>query len=521
MKEKIFNQDMKKGIIIIMILSAFNFSSCKKWLELAPEDGLIEQEYWQTKEQLKAVVMGAYASLLDGSSVPLTKYMFMWGELRGDMVTTGFDVDDNTDVNSLNNSRREQLFILRTEMDSKNSIVNWEAFYNTINYCNDVIKNGSQVLLTDNTISNQQVQEYLAEAYALRGLMYFYLVRSFGEVPLKIEPTSKDTDIQAMAKSSPEVIIKQIIEDLKFAEENAVVTYGNLKEDRGRITTYTASTILADVYLWNEDYDNCIIACEKVINSGRYQLLPTWTSQQAWHNTVFRDGNSIEGIFEINFDVQKRNPFWNMFGAGGREFKAQDWVVDGELYGIDYLDQDNRDIRGNGASYNESTAGITKFTQGRTDATSFTNWFVYRYSDILLMHAEALVWQKEGDAINGEKALEIVNDLRLNRQALLATSSGAIEIPDPGETLAISNLILDERAREFAFEGKRWYDILRHSKRNNYQNIQLLLDIASSNAMPSKQQTVINKFRDYRSHYFPIYYTEIQTNKLLVQNPFY
>ena len=139
-----------------MLLSAFNFSSCKKWLELTPEDGLIEQEYWQTKEQLKAAVMGAYASLLNESA---TKYMFMWGELRGDMVTTGFDIGDNEDVSNLNSNRREQLFILRTELDSRNSIVNWEAFYNTINYCNDIIVNGDKVLATDQTISTQQVQE--------------------------------------------------------------------------------------------------------------------------------------------------------------------------------------------------------------------------------------------------------------------------------------------------------------------------------------------------------------------------
>ncbi len=521
MRNKKNIQGTKHYLLILMLLiSIVSASSCKKWLELEPEDGLIEQDYWQTKEQLKAAVMGCYASLLDGSSVPLTKYMFMWGELRGDMVTTGFSVDENEDVNSLNTSRREQLFILRTEIDSRNSIVNWEAFYKTINYCNDVITNGKLVLNTDNTISRTQVNAYLAEAYALRGLMYFYLVRSFGEVPLKITATNKDTDIVPMAKSSQETIIQQIIEDLKFAEEHAVVTYGSLKEDRGRITSYTASAILADVYLWNEDYDNCILSCDKVINSGRYQLLPVGTIQTAWYNTVFREGNSIEGIFEINFDIQKRNPFWPMF-IGSREFAAKSWVVEGDLYGIDNVDLDNNDIRGNNAYFNEATGTITKYTTGLTEATSATNWFVYRYADVLLMKAEALIWQKEGDAANGDQALAIVNDLRLKRKALPYTNSGQIDIPASTETLAISNFILEERARELAFEGKRWYDILRHSKRNNYQNIQLLLSIASSNALPSKQQTVVNKYKDYRSHYFPIYYTELQSNKSLVQNPFY
>ena len=513
-------QNIKYHLWILILLSVISVSSCKKWLELEPEDGLIEQDYWRTKEQLQAAVMGCYGSLLDGSSTPLTKYMFMWGELRGDMVTTGISVDDEVDVNSLGASRRDQLFLLRTEIDSRNGIVNWEAFYKTINYCNDVIANGALVLNTDNTISRSQVNAYLAEAYALRGLMYFYLVRSFGEVPLKITPTNKDTDIKPMKKSSQDLIIQQIIEDLKFAEEYAPITYGSLQEDRGRITTYTASTILADVYLWNEDYDNCILSCDKVINSGRYQLLPAGITQSSWYNTVFRQGNSIEGIFEINFDMQKRNPFWPMF-IGNREFAAQSWVVEGDLYGIDNVNLDNNDVRGNFSSYSEATGAIIKYTIGTTEATSTTNWFVYRYADVLLMKAEALVWQKEGDATNGDLALAIINDLRLKRKALSYTSSGQIDIPASTETLALSNFILEERAREFAFEGKRWYDILRHAKRKGYENIQILLSIASSNALPSKQQTVVNKYRDFRSHYFPIYFTELQSNKLLVQNPFY
>ncbi|RRN76994.1 RagB/SusD family nutrient uptake outer membrane protein, partial [Pseudoxanthomonas sp. SGD-10] len=164
---------------------------------------------------------------------------------------------------------------------------------------------------------------------------------------------------------------------------------------------------------------------------------------------------------------------------------------------------------------------ITKFTLGKTDATSTSNWVVYKYADVLLMKAEALTFLDEGNAANGTAALAIVNDLREHRNALASTIDGLIEIPAPEETKKLGDLILSEKARESAFEGKRWFDILRYSKRNNYQDINLLLSIASDNALPSKQQIVINKYKDYRSHYLPIYYTELQTNKLLVQNPFY
>ena len=89
----------------------------------------------------------------------------------------------------------------------------------------------------------------------------------------------------------------------------------------------------------------------------------------------------------------------------------------------------------------------------------------------------------------------------------------------------IEKAILSERAREFAYEGKRWYDVLRFAKRNNYagSNLQYLINLAINSAPPEKQQSLIAKYKDpaHNSHYWPIYYNEIETNKNLVQNPFY
>lgn len=510
-----------KVLLVCLLLLCLTGSSCKKWLELKPEDGLIDQEYWQTKEQLKGAVMGCYASLLKGSAMPLAKYLFIWGELRGDQVTTATDNGGGEDLSSLNNIKRDELYMLRTELSSTNSLVNWEAVYRTINYCNDVIQNGPKVLQKDKTLTETQYKAYLSEAYALRGLMYFYLLRNFKEVPLKLSVTESDTDIEQLPKSTDQEIYQQIISDVKYASENAPETYGNLAEDRGRITKYTAYTILADAYLWMEDYQNCIDACDKVIDSKKYQLFPVGTQQFAWYNSVFFKGNSVEGIFEFQFDDQVTNPFWDMFAVSA-EFKAVDPIAEGDLFGVDVFDPNNRDIRGNNTSMSEATSAIVKYTNGRTSSTSFSHWFVYRYSDVLLMKAEALVWLNPGDEANNTEAINIVNNLRLSRNALANLNSGTVEVPLPiAETEDISKYIFDERSREFAFEGKRWYDILRNAKRNNYENEQLLLDIVAAKAIPSKQQTVINKFKDHRSHYLPIYFTELQANKALVQNPFY
>jgi hypothetical protein len=128
------------------------------------------------------------------------------------------------------------------------------------------------------------------------------------------------------------------------------------------------------------------------------------------------------------------------------------------------------------------------------------------------MKAEALAWTNKG-----QEALDLVKVIRDRANALPATEKA----PDPLSATEVSDYIMEERAREFAFEGKRWYDILRNSKRNNYVHIQFLIDVVTKSAPPDRQQYILNKYKDVRSHYLPINLYELQTDKNLVQNPFY
>jgi starch-binding outer membrane protein, SusD/RagB family len=517
-----------KILLLAVILTTGITTSCNKYLDLKPQDGLIRQDYWKTKEQLDASVAGCYASLISGTIevkggtniYPLAKYLFIWGELRGDMVQASYDPavsgQSSTGISTL---QRDELDMLHDDLVSTNTLSNWAALYKTINYCNTVIKFAPDVIKYDNTLTAPVLNAYLGEVRALRALMYFYLVRTFGDVPLKLEPTVSDTDLQPIAKSSQQEVYKQIVADLLFAAQNVVPTYGNQADDKGRITKYTAYTILADVYLWLEDYQGCISACDAVIQSNMYQLLPAGIQPNDFLSNVYNNGNSVESIFEFQYNAQALNPFYNMFGPF-REFVAADGIVAGNLYGIDLNDPNNKDIRGSGVSYLESNGEIHKYTATST-TTSYNHWMVYRYSDVLLMKAEALAWVSPGNVTNGNQAITLVHQIRTNRHALAAINSVSVTDPDPSSALDVSNYVFNERAREFAFEGKRWFDILRNAKRNNYANPNILLDIVAASALPSKQQTIINKYRDYRSHYLPIYSYELQTNKALVQNSFY
>src|SRR5690349_12236097 len=122
---------MNKAVIysVFLALLAFGLGSCKKYLSLRPQDGIVAQEYWQTKEQVQAAVVGCYASLLadpTGSDKPLSEYLFMWGELRADMTAPGLGI-----------SSAEQ-DIMNVNTLPTNAMVKWSAVYRTINYCNTV-----------------------------------------------------------------------------------------------------------------------------------------------------------------------------------------------------------------------------------------------------------------------------------------------------------------------------------------------------------------------------------------------
>ncbi|WP_207510628.1 RagB/SusD family nutrient uptake outer membrane protein [Longitalea luteola] len=493
----------KISIYTIFLLTLLAGTSCKKWLNLEPQDGITSAEFWKTKEQVQAAVFGVYASLLGSpSGKPLTETFFLWGELRADMLSaTTLATNEEVDIMNAN--------ILAT-----NSITNWRNLYQTINYCNTVIAFAPGVLQADKTFTQEALNQYIAEVRTIRALLYFYLVRSFGDVPLKLSATSSDQELEQLPKSPQQEVLNQILDDLSHAATDAVISYGNTLSDKGRITKYSVYALQADVYLWMEKYPECINACDKVMNAGKFGLVDETTSNVYFSN-LYANGNSNESIFEIQFNPQKLNSFYPMF-ISNRRFLSNPLVME-ELYTVDYINADNKDFRGDGAAIRTTDGVIWKYmgwnnTNIRSANESYANWIVYRFADILLIKAEAL-----NQLDRGSEALDLVRIIRNRARALVQTE----ENPDPADKRAIADYILEERAREFAYEGKRWYDLLRNAKRNNYERLDILLNLVALTVSPDRQQSAIAKYKDKNSHYFPIYFYELTTDKQLEQNPFY
>ncbi|MGQ1947663.1 RagB/SusD family nutrient uptake outer membrane protein [Geofilum sp. OHC36d9] len=509
-----------KVVFIALIMSVVS-TSCEDWLFLEPDDGIIVEDFWQSEKDLKSATMGIYASMLGnnvsgGYSVP--ELMLLWGEIRADMITYY-----NTLVN-------DYMMIYQGDLRSDNGFAKWNSIYRTINYCNQVLENAANVEAIDGALSVDKMNQYRAEALTIRAMMYLLLNKTYREVPLVTTATTSDDQVvKAVKVQNQSELWDQIEADLKEAEKYAVTTYGTTDaEDKGRVTIYTIWSIMADFYLWRDQAGDAQLAeqaCENIISSNKFSLV---IADDNWLYNLYHKGNSIEGIFELQFDQDILNPFYSLFNET-QAYRANPDVMEA-FFPIDELlpSVDSADVRADRGSYRSSRSyslwkyiGLSKnIEKASSQATS--NFIVYRYADILLMKAEALALQINGsdataDALRADEANSLITRIRSRARASEQTYQGA-----PSSRDGLLNYILEERAREFAFEGKRWFDLLRFAKRDNYAKKSLLKDMLIMSAPATRLLSIQAKMEDENYHYMPIPQDDIDAAyPLLIQNPFY
>ena len=491
---------MKRTIthVLIFLALAVQFS-CQDWLELIPPQGLIREEFWKTKEDVEAIVMGAYESFsrMDGD-------LFKYGEMRADMVVWDFNLGG------------DERKIMDGIIYPDNSLCNWDSFYEVINYCNEVIKNAPAVQDIDNTFTDYQLQGLVAEAKFLRGLAYFYLVRIFKDVPYSLEPNESDDADFYIPKTDGDQILEEIVEDLKTSRPFATTDgYQTLEELKGRATKAAFDALLADISLWLFNYEECIEHANKIINieseENSFELMPPGQ----WFE-MFYPGNSLEGIFEFQFDAAL-NQANNTSGLTRRysyNFDPSQKAI--EMFSKEFASELYRGEDSSIKKYSDTDWIIWKYVGRAPDgATTRTgqestscNWIVYRYADVLLMKAEAL--SQLGDFTG---ALQIINLIRAR------ASVPGLNLPD--SKVAFEDAIMEERALEFAFEGKRWFDILRMGRRDDFSRKSKLIEVVVQNVPSTQKRILATKLTNPLGWYLPIHEDELERNKKLVQNPYY
>jgi len=485
---------MKKIIYLISYLFLFAFYGCDDWLTIEPENDLIKEEYWKSKDDVQAMLASSYGSLRNTYDE-----MIYWSELRGGNVTVG------------NSPASNQINMFNYNIFAENTLVKWGDFYKVINYANTLIKFAPQVVDIDPTFTQNDFKRAESEAVFLRSLCYFTLIKAFRDVPLIMEPYVDDDKDVNVPKSSEREIIDQLIVDLEEAKKYAPATYPNddyaEEHNKGRATVYSIEALLADIYLWDNQYDKCITECDNIINSFKFGLV---SSDEYF--TLYSPGNTFESIFELQSDKnlgQTNNLFYVSGNVSGT---SQDIQVSDNL--VDLFS--TTDKRGTGVSFDRTSYSIWKYVgyepdnpenRRQSSSQSDANWIYYRLADMYLMKAEAFFEKGEtGSAID---MLKIVR----GRAGIPEE-----EIIEPSELM---DVILKERSKEFIGEGKRWFDLVRFARRDIENRKYLIVDAVLINVSPQYFVSVKAKINDPDSWFLPIYYKELEVNNLLEQNPFY
>lgn len=440
--------------IYLILLGALLFSSCgKDFLELNPISSASVNIFYKTPADIENAVIASYASLRGGGG-SWTGYgglISYYGDMHSDIANTFLTTD----------SRGLTTFEITAQPGNNDGHLYpfWTSSYAGILRCNIVMNRIGSVKM-DETLASQRV----GEVKFIRALYYFTLVRLFGDVPLVLNEVSIDEAYKIGRTPSSEVY-KAIIQDLKDAIEVLPAKDAYLAKDMGRATKGAAQALLGKVYLTIKDYANAKTYLETVITSGKYNLVADYAKIYGPENE-----NNIESIFEIQYKGGGTGTGSRFVNDYGPRNSAAVVVGNGEGWGrnrpnvtmiASYEQGDARKavsvaesyINAKGATVAEPYTKKYLFPTSQTVAEdSHVNYIILRYADVMLMYAEVLNALNNGPTAD---AYKMINDVR--NRAKLNPLSG---LDKNSFALAVEK----ERKVELAFEGHRWFDLVRTNR---------------------------------------------------------
>ncbi len=441
-------------ILLLIILLSFG---CTKNLEEVPKSIIAPTTFYANDADFDAAINGAIRPLYSGST---------------HMYVTSLMCAGSEDVSSRPTAPELLMFDVFKPTTNYSFVLNfWTNYYQAINACNDLIAN-----LPKAKVSESNKLLYEGQARYIRALSYFYLVRLFGEIP--IVTTENVANSISLVQSPIPAVYDVIIADLMVAETNLPLTFSQ----KGRPTKGAAKALLAEVYLnmtgWPvKDATKYALARDKakeVIDLNLYALEPNFADLWRVKNklttkefifmfngssSVTATGSSLhqrsrpseEGGWN---DFMSEVRFFNAFPAGPRK-DASFWTVFADAKKTTW--QNSSVGKPFIAKWRDAGAAAT-FEQGTVNNTGGGDgfWPVTRYSDVLLMYAEAANMAENGPSA---AALEAINKVR--RRAGGNNPAVYPDLPSGMSKQAFDDAVIAERNWELAFECKRWFDLVR------------------------------------------------------------
>lgn len=429
---------------------------CKDPLQEQVYSFISTENFYRTASDADGAVVAAYQPFLTADY--FANRWFSLGSLLDDQVTIGrnpvFQAVDNFNITA------DHPFVMNV----------WQQMYQGINRANT----GIQRIPGINMDATRRAA-LVGECQFIRAYNYFNLVRLFGGVPLttaEIETVGQTNT----PKATKEKVYEQIIADLKEAEKTLPATRAG--SEVGRVTKGAAQTMLAEVYLTMERWQEAADKAQEVIKTGQYRLLDDFARVFAADNE-----NNAEIIFSIQFAGpvigNSMASFAHAFGTDNPNCAngVQVWSVD-EKSDM-WRNWDDKDARKGVSVYDKITnkAGrvVSVYTTSRpfpafgkynapneiSQDNSPLNPTVYRYSDVLLMYAEAA---SQAAGSPPAEAYAALNQVRRRGYKVPQT------VPAPTVDLsglskeAFRQAVIRERSLEFVLEIRRIFDLLRTSQ---------------------------------------------------------
>ena len=488
-------------------------ASCTDFLTIYPTDRIVGTDFWKKKADVEQMVDGCYLSMLDYS---VQERAIMWGAYRSDELAKLTDYNDNT----LDN-------ISAVNLLPTNRYSNWSAFYRVINNCNIVLNHAQDVMVEDPEFTEGDYQVIRAQMLALRSLCYFYLVRTFRDVPYTTHSYEDDSQVEELAQSSPDEVLQNCLNDLEEAARYIMKTgaYGrNDWRNWGYMTRDAVYALMADIYLWRAsmthnkgDYQQAIVFSDSVINAKHayYELYKEFSvtddledkyhleeGMQAQY-TIFRSGNAHESVLEWQYNGRDNSnkALENYYYQSGDDnnyrqtsilmatniFNSIDLNANTDQGKKIYMSKNDYRFWNNVYDANNEEAeqlSVRKMIDNSGDVVDVTstvgvpksnrrafrefqqNWIVYRLTDIMLMKAEALVETaaNDSDDVTLKQAFDLVQVV--NKRSMKKNSTDTLKFENFKGKDDMELLVLNERERELCFEGKRWFDLMRYCYRH-------------------------------------------------------
>lgn len=502
---------MKKTYIMAAFASLFCLSSCD--LNLFPETGYNEgnvkvegnegESQYSTREDMKGLRDAIYASWTKDIQEKGYLDWLVYAECRADNAYGG-------------NPGTGELMAIeanRQDGENKNVVRDWDWYLAQVNNCNNIICNIDRIREADPSMTEKEYGEWKSEAYCWRAWLLFQMSQIWGDIPLvnTIPPAITAENIEEVydqyfpSRTARADIYAQIIKELDFACSNAPDVNHS---DKFLFTKAFAHGMLARIYAEStaRDWNKVIEHCEAVESMG-YSLVDDYGLMWAYDDTdAVR--NTSESIFEITWTRSSGNWVWMMFHRNAYNpddsYSWIKWITPSRDLIAAYdaegdTERKNACIVFDAASWSNYYPG-NEYAFMHKCPTNASSTILMRLGEIYLLHAEALAMTNDL-----EGATDYVNRIR--------SRAGIKTVPQPKSVEEMIDVVLHERRLELAFEGFRFFDLLRHG----FERARSVHD-----AMPGKDRYWQSRFPlSEDTVLMPIPQTALDNNPSLEQNAGY